>query len=70
MKYRRYRIVKDFGKFYIEVPTFLFFWVRLGRYVEHEVGFQSVRTYDLYWFDDFQEANSFASKHMYEIMPK
>lgn len=70
MKYKKYRIVKEFGKFYIEIPFLIFFWKRLGYWKHQEIAFNSHKAYYLYKFDDFQEANSFAAKHRYEIMPR
>ena len=71
MKFTNYRIVKEFGKYYIEIPYFHFWWKRLTYFKWVNMGTRSIRVKEEYKFDTYDEAKDFAEKHMYmKFLPK
>ena len=66
MKYVKYRIIKEFGKAYIEIPYLWFFWQRLGYWKSHEVGLQTHQAWHTYSFNNHHGAYVFAEKHKYK----
>ena len=65
MKYTRYKIEENFGKFYILIPTWKFWWKRLGYWKTHSVGFNDHKSWYYYTFDTQKEASEFAWNHKY-----
>lgn len=65
-KYTKYTVVKEFGKYYIEIPFWIFFKTRIGYWKHHEVGTTSHNSFYYYEFDTYQEASDFAYNHKYE----
>lgn len=68
MKYTKYRITKEMGLYYIEVPFLFFFWQRLSYSKWIEIGFESFRTKCQYEFKRYNEAFDFAEHNKYLIV--
>ena len=67
MKFKKYRIVKQFGKYYIDIPFLYFFWKRLTYTGNQEVGTSTYQSVHSYAFGTYQEASDFAFSHKYGI---
>lgn len=67
-KFTRYRVIQDRGLFYIEIPIFVVFWIRLYRikYVETQDMYRTL-IHD-YEFTSKEDAIAFAEANVYKIL--
>ncbi len=66
--YKKYKIVKENGNFYIEVPIFFgLFSTRLSYYEEEDIGYNSYSVKYYHTFVTYNMALKFAEDNMYKF---
>jgi len=70
MKYTKYRVVKEFGEYYIEIPFLWLFWKRLSYVAYHDIGMATYDIVEYYSFNTMEDAIKFAETHKYSVQTK